>query len=213
MLTINGRKVCENVSEVVSPERAALAIIDIEDSTMWSKGEDAIILQKVKKLIESARSINLPVFYFYNRRGPGLNNISPAYVRVLMNCGWDVERVQKAYPDGKAAGSLHPEFDPRPNENVIPKDRGSAFEGTNFGLLLRSMGRETVILVGCSSDWCVEATAWYATNKDYYTIVVEDCVRGPRPEGHVAALKQFRALGLDVLDSSELLKLWDECDS
>ncbi|MDP6114009.1 MAG: cysteine hydrolase [Planctomycetota bacterium] len=208
MLTISGRKVCESVSEVVSPERAVLAVIDIEDSEMWSKGADAIILQKVKELIESARNINLPVFYFFNQRGPSLNNISPAYIRVLMNLGWDIERIRTEWPEGEAVGALHPDFNPRPIESVLPKGRGAAFEGTDFELLLKSMQRESVILVGCSTDWCLEATAWYATNKDYYTVVVEDCVRGPRPDGHAAALKQFRAIGLDVLDSSELSKIW-----
>ncbi|MDA1140574.1 MAG: cysteine hydrolase [Planctomycetota bacterium] len=213
MLTINGRNVCENISEVVSPTRAALAVIDIEDSTIWNEGADAIILKNVKTLIESARSINLPVFYFYNRRGPALNNISPAYIRVLMNLGWDIERIRQAWPEGEGAGELHPDFAPTPNERVIPKDRGSAFEGTNLELLLRTFQRESVILVGCSTDWCVEATAWYATNKDYYTVIIEDCVRGPRPDGHIAALKQFRAIGLDVLDSGELLRIWGESES
>ena len=90
----------------------------------------------------------------------------------------------------------------------MPKDRGSALEGTDFQLLLRSLQRETIILVGCSTDWCVEATAWDATNKDYYVVVVEDCVRSPRPDGHRAALQQFRAIGLDVVSSRDLQALW-----
>ena len=58
-------------------------------------------------------------------------------------------------------------------------------------------------------DWCLEATAWRAANKDYYVAVVGDCTRSPRPAGHEAALRQFRDIGLDVTTSEELLPLWE----
>lgn len=35
MLTIEGKQVCESLAEVVAPERAVLAVIDIEKSSMW----------------------------------------------------------------------------------------------------------------------------------------------------------------------------------
>ena len=209
MLTIDGKRVCESLAEVVAPERAALAVIDIENSPRWAEGSDRAIFDKVKSLTQGARSVGLPVFYFYNFRGPGTRNISAAYLRVLMNLGHSVAELNTRFaPDGERM-QVHPGLEPTPDDIIIPKHRGSAFEGTDFHLLLRTLQRESVILVGCSTDWCVEATAWDGNGKDYYMVVVEDCVRSPRPDGHEAALRQFRAIGLDVTTSSELTRIWE----
>jgi len=45
MLEIEGKTVCEALEEVVSPERAVLAVIDIENSGFWSKGHEAALKQ------------------------------------------------------------------------------------------------------------------------------------------------------------------------
>lgn len=209
MLDFDGKQVCETLAEVVAPERAILAVIDIENSPMWDEGPDRVIFDKVKALTHAARSAGLPVFYFYNHRGPGLRNISAAYIRVLLNLGHEVEKTASRFAPGNGRMCVHPALDPQPEDVVIPKDRGNAFEGTDLELMLRTMQRETIVLVGCSTDWCVEATAWGGTNKDFYVVVAEDCVRSPRPEGHAAALAQFRALGLDVVTASDLHEIWE----
>ena len=81
MLTIDGKRVCETLAEVVDPSRAALAVIDIENSSMWDDGPDRAILERVKRLTQAARDAGVPVFFFYNFRGPGLRNFSAAYLR------------------------------------------------------------------------------------------------------------------------------------
>ncbi|HIM55716.1 MAG TPA: cysteine hydrolase [Candidatus Latescibacteria bacterium] len=148
-------------------------------------------------------------FLLLNQRGPGLRHISAAYIRVLMNLGHDTE--EKLHEvcgskDDEVAVNSH--LDPQPEDFVLPKRRGDAFQDAGFELLLRTLQRETLVLVGCSTDWCLEATAWAATNKDYYVVVAEDCTRSPRPDGHEAALIQFRTIGLDVVNSQELTELW-----
>ena len=209
MLEFDGKQVCETFDEVVDRDRAILAVIDIENSPMWSEGNDRVILDNVKTLTGVAHSIGVPVFYFYNHRGPGFRNISAAYIRVLINLGHDPEQFATKFAPDSDRMRVHPELEPGPDDIVIGKDRGNAFEGTDLELMLRTMQRETIVLVGCSTDWCVEATAWAGTNKDYYVVVVEDCVRSPRSDGHEAALRQFRALGLDVVTSDVLKNTWE----
>ena len=94
---------------------------------------------------------------------------------------------------------VHPGLQPREGDHILSKHRGCAFEGTDFDLMLRTLRRESVVLVGCSTDWCL----------DYYVAVAGDCTRSPRPAGHEAALRQFRDIGLDVTTSEELLSLWE----
>ena len=208
MLTIDGKRVCETLAEVVDPCRAALAVIDIENSAMWDEGSDKVILQKVKRLTQAARGAGVPVFFFYNFRGPGLRNFSAAYLRALINLGHPVDELRTRFEPSAERMRVHRSLEPAPEDIVIPKDRGSAFKGTDLDLLLRTLQRESVVVVGCSTDWCVEATAWDGNGHDYYLVMVEDCLRSPRTAGHEAALAQFRAIGLDLTTSSELLQLW-----
>ncbi len=209
MLTIDGKRVCEALAEVVDPGRAALAVIDIENSPMWDDGSDRAILERVQRLVQAARAAGVPVFFFYNFRGPGLRNFSAAYLRALINLGHPAEELQTRFEPAADRMRVHPCLEPAPGDVVIPKDRGSAFKGTDFDLLLRTLQRETVVVTGCSTDWCVEATAWDGNGLDYYLVMVEDCLRSPRPDGHKAALRQFRAIGLDLTTSAELLHLWE----
>ena len=171
MLTIDGKRVCETLAEVVDPGRAALAVIDIEHSPMWDDGPDRAILEKVMRLVQAARDAAVPVFFFYNFRGPGLRNFSAAYLRALINLGHPADELRTRFEPAADAGasSLEPAADV-----VIPKDRGSAFKGTDFDLLLRTLQRETVVVTGCSTDWCVEATAWDGNGLDYYLVMVKD---------------------------------------
>ena len=39
---------------------------------------------------------------------------------------------------------------------------------------MRTLQRETVVVTGCSTDWCVEATAWDGNGLDYYLVMVSD---------------------------------------
>ena len=199
MLTIDGKQVCESLAEVVDPCRAALAVIDIENVPRWDAGTDRVIFDKVKLLAAAAR----------RHRNRGLTDASAAVIRTWLNLGHDPGRLHEEFEPDYDKVRVHPGLEPREGDHVLPKHRGCAFEGTDFDLMRRTLRRESVVLVGCSTDWCLEATAWSATNKDYYVAVVGDCTRSPRPAGHEAALRQFRDIGLDVTTSEELLGLWE----
>lgn len=51
MLTIDGKQVCESLAEVVDPQRAALAVIDIENVPIWNEGPDRIIFRWSFRLV------------------------------------------------------------------------------------------------------------------------------------------------------------------
>ena len=63
MQNIDGKNVCESLAEVVDPCRAALVVVDIENSSMWDSGPDNVILKKVKSLTDSARAAGVPIFF------------------------------------------------------------------------------------------------------------------------------------------------------
>ena len=151
MLTIDGKQVCESLAEVVDPRRAALAVIDIENVPMWDEGPDRVVFDKVKVLTGAARCRGVPVFYFYNHCNRGLTDVSAAVIRVWLNLGHHPDRLHEEFEPDFDQVRVHPGLEPQEGDHILPKHRGCAFEGTDFELLLRTLGRESVVLVGCST--------------------------------------------------------------
>ncbi|SFE62262.1 cysteine hydrolase family protein [Paracidovorax wautersii] len=91
---------------------------------------------------------------------------------------------------------------------VENKRRLSAFYPTDLDFLLRNQRITTVVFNGGFSDCCVLNSAFDANNHNYRVIVLRDLVRGTDDHLDGAALAMVSLhLGL-VLDSAELLRLW-----
>ena len=96
---------------------------------------------------------------------------------------------------------------------VENKRRLSAFYPTDLDFLLRNQRIETVVLDGGFTDCCVLNTAFDANNHNYRVIVLRDLVRGTDDHLEAAALAMVSLhLGL-VMDSAELLAVWNNARS
>ena len=152
------------------------------------------------------------VLYFRNVLFPRHTNVSPPYLRLLLQGGYKPGEDPIPCFEGGPETDIVDRIKPQSGEKIIDKARASAFAGTNLDMILRSNGIESLALVGGSTDWCVEATVWDATGRDYYTVMLSDCVHGPRPKGHEAALKQMDMIA-DVAASEEVIMIWRSAGS
>ena len=100
-------------------------------------------------------------------------------------------------------------LEPQSVEPIIKKHRSSAFVATDLDSVLRSNGIESLIVTGCVTHGCVQATARHGAYNDYYVVVVKDCVASTSRELHEAALKIMESR-LDVVDSQEILNEWTQ---
>jgi ureidoacrylate peracid hydrolase len=99
---------------------------------------------------------------------------------------------------------------PLPEEPVIIKHRYSAMVGTPLLDLLRQLGVRSLLLTGVATDTCVESAGRDAYFRDYYVTLVEDCCGAASEEDHRLALKRFsRDYGL-VVNSSDVMSVWDD---
>jgi nicotinamidase-related amidase len=64
-----------------------------------------------------------------------------------------------------------------------------------------------MVLVGCTTEGCVESTARDALFNDYYVIVPEDCIASDDPAQHDASLLLMRHR-FDVVRSEAVLAIW-----
>lgn len=80
--------------------------------------------------------------------------------------------------DGSWGWKIVKELQPLPSDRSIhiKKYRGSAFIGTNFDILLRNSGAQTLIFTGVLTEGCVESTARDALHFDYFSVHAKDYV-------------------------------------
>jgi nicotinamidase-related amidase len=127
--------------------KEALLVIDVQTGIVG--GEYAVyqapeLLKRIQKLIEEARAANVPVIYVQHDEAPEYD------------------------------GVIHPDIAPKADEAVIHKFKPDAFFETNLQETLEDMGIRKLVLVGCQTDMCVNATTRKAAELGYDVHVVED---------------------------------------
>ena len=93
---------------------------------------------------------------------------------------------------GMAPGVPGTNFDPclnvQPSDVEIVKRRYSAFFGTRLDEILRKRGIDTVVLLGLTTNVCVQSTARDAWQHDYRTITLDDCCAEIGEGSHAVSL-------------------------
>lgn len=113
---------------------------------------------------------------------------------------------------GMAPGAQGTEFDPsldvQPGDLEIVKQRYSAFFGTHLDERLREQGIENVIVLGLTTNVCVQSTARDAWQCDYRTITLDDCCAEIGEGSHAASLAwTARNFGI-VCTSNDVCTRW-----
>jgi nicotinamidase-related amidase len=220
LIEIEGKQVFTELAELVDPRHAALVLVDMQrdfldpDGALGRLGVDLrmypAMRPRLARLLHAAREAGVLVVHVQMTTLPGRASDSPAQLRfnlrmhAAVRAGGPALRYAQLGTPGR---EFVEEFQPLPDEFVVPKWRSSAFFGTNLDLLLRSNGIQSVLVTGCTTEGCVESTARDALFSDYYVVVVEDCVASDDPRQHEASLLLMRHR-FDLADSSEITKLW-----
>jgi ureidoacrylate peracid hydrolase len=134
----------------------------------------------------------------HERFGVGNNTVSPngEPSRVLIADTWNTE--------------ILPELAPEPTDVVVAKHRYSGFFETELDEVLRQRGVDTLIVTGCTTSICVEATIRDAFYRDFRCLLLSDCTAEPlgndQPRtNYDASLLNVEALFGWVSDSSAFL--------
>jgi biuret amidohydrolase len=110
---------------------------------------------------------------------------------------------------GEPGHDIIPELYPAAGEPVIDKPGKGAFYQTDFDLMLRNRGIDTLFVCGVTTEVCVNTTVREANDRGYRCIVLSDCCASYFPEFHDMGLKMIKAQGGifgSVASSKALLK-------
>src|SRR5690606_11493357 len=170
------------LEELVNPEHTALVAIDIQNDFCHPEGHFARAgkavahmqpaVERMKQLVSAAQELGVPVYFLRQLTLPDGKSDSPAWLRFKTREG--------NAPDYALRGSfgykLVDGLAPGPNDCVVDKCRPDGFIGTPLDLLLRARGIQTVVLLGTTTEGCVESTVRAASYHDYYIVVAGDAV-------------------------------------
>ena len=173
--------------------RPALIVIDIQASTFVEQDVRAIDhmpgyaerMALARVAVDKARERDIPVIFFQEVHRPD-----------LVDFGRELDGSEEIHclegnPNTEVAAE---QLGFLPTDYLIRKRRYSAFFGTDFEILLKGLGVDTLLLVGGLTDVCVHYSFVDGHQSDYFCRVIEDCVAGSSEQAHEYALQAMEYL-------------------
>jgi len=137
------------------------------------------IIPNVKKLIETARRLSIPVIYV-NCNHP-FNSTVPEFTK------WAPHAIR-----GTKGAEVIDELKPKKGDYTINKESYSGFYNTNLETVLRSLNVDTVVITGVHTHVCVLATGLDAFYRGFSIIFPKDCIMTGHSERHRFGLRFFK---------------------
>lgn len=168
---------------------AALIIIDMQNDFLLETAPICCaggleIVPGIEKLARFFRANNRPVIF-----------TQEAHRKQKVDFGLELAYEEPEHClEGSSGVDFYENLEPQEDDYIIKKRRYSAFFATDFDLLLRGMGIDTLVLTGVATDVCVRATAQDAQQHSYKVIVPVECVAGTSIKAHQAALDNISYL-------------------
>ena len=119
----------------------------------------------------------------------------------------DPEKLPPRMQPGSPEAEIHGQVTPQDNDIVISKHTPSIFIGTHFENMMRNRGTNTILFTGISTEMGIASSARDASNRGFYTVVVEDCVSSSDKEMHESALRTLKRVCL-VVPAKDIMREW-----
>ena len=172
--------------------KPALILIDCQvdfgapDGAMAQQGRDVTAAQaalvKAQDLTMAARAAKVPVIF----------------VRLISD--------ELCIEGTRGAEFIGPQ--PLAGEHIVTKSRFSAFANTGLAAHLRSLGIDTVVLAGLTTECCVAATAWPAFEEGLGVTIAADACAAYEDDLHRVTLKALALSAAQVSDSAGIAAGW-----
>jgi nicotinamidase-related amidase len=202
------------LAEMIDPARSALVVIDVQadfaspNGAMARMGADLsgveAMLDNVETLIAAARRSGVCVAFARVITSPQTD--SAALKNLNARKGFAPSALDICREGDR--GCDYYRVGPFPGEIEVSKRLFSAFHGADLDLRLREREVDTLILVGLTTNCCVDATARDAFHLNYNVFVVSDATAAYGEEAQrqaLAALAQNCGL---IVETAEVQSSW-----
>ena len=127
---------------------AALLVVDVQDGVVAGAHRRDEVVTNVRQLVETARRERIPVVWVQHSDGQ----------LVRGSDGWRIVA----------------ELEPGPDETLVEKTYGDAFEDTTLETVLSGLGVGRLVVVGAQTDACIRSTLHGALTRGYDVTLVSD---------------------------------------
>jgi len=154
-------------------------------------------IEPARRVLAAARAAGLVVIHTREGHRADLTDLFPA----KRDRGKPSLRIGDPGPMGRilvrgAPGhDIVPELAPSAGEPVVDKPGKGAFYATDLETILRARQITHLIIMGVTTEVCVQTTAREANDRGFECLILEDCTGSYFPEFHRSALDMIKAQG------------------
>jgi biuret amidohydrolase len=189
------------------PARCALLIIDMQRDFLEPGGFGEMLgndVSQLRRTIEPNRQLlavwrahGLQVLHTREGHRPDLTDLPPVKkVRGRSKtCIGDPGPMGRILVRGEPGHDIIPELYPLPSAPVIDKPGKGDFFATDLHAILQNRGIEQLIVIGVTTEVCVNTTVREANDRGYDCLILEDCVGSYFPEFQEMGLNMIKAQG------------------
>jgi nicotinamidase-related amidase len=158
------------------------------------------IVPRLHNILTTFRAHGFPIYHTREGHRPDLSTLSSRELTRSKNnlsgkgIG-DYGPLGRLLIRGQAGHDIIPELYPLLGENIIDKPGRSAFQHTEFGLMLKIKGIKNLIICGVTTDVCVHSTMREANDNGFDCLLVEDGTAASEPHLHAGAVESVKAEG------------------
>lgn len=196
----------------------ALVVIDVQNGFVSRGGSyDTLgmgvthyqrVVPDISRLIELSRDAGIPIFYTQAvREKSGIDLLTRTH-NILPKSREERIRMKPICIRGTWDADIVDEIKPAPEDHIVVKRRDSAFQDTELGVWLKSLGVDTLIFCGIDTSICVEASLREAFNKGYDVILISDATASGSPkhfESTLEIVRDYYGLVMDTVSFSASL--------
>jgi len=213
MKQIHGVWVRDTLEELIAPDCTALLVVDVQNDFCHVDGHYAQHGKNVAPMcamvpawvafVGAAQDLGIFTVFIQQQTLPHGRSDNPAWLRFKCRDGKSPEYTLKDSWGAQLVEGLAV----RDTDVVVPKLRPDAFVRTALDGILRTQGIESVVIIGTTTEGCVESTIRAASYHDYYVIPVVDLITGPNPDLHANSMALMHAR-YPVATSQDVLQTW-----
>ncbi len=197
----------------MDPRTSALLVVDLQNDTVGEQGAFADsgaaafatrhgVIDKVRRLVDAARTVGVPVLFVWHVDEPG--HVDSTHNAVLFR--------EIAEADGLVRGTWGAApvagLEPANGEAVVEKQRMSAFNSTTLETKLRGLGIRTIVVCGAWTNFAVEHTCRDGADHGFEVVLATDGTVTISDEWQQAALSHALTKIAQLRTVDELVSDW-----
>jgi len=171
--------------------QAALDVIDPGSAAYFDERVEHLVVPNIARLVDAFRQRDLPIVYLcLGAEQRDLSDLPPRMAAWIH----DVEErsgIRDIFWRGNPLFAVRREFTPHEGDIVVHKTTFGAFNSSNLDDVLREHGLQTIVMVGISTNCCVETTARDAADRGYAVVIVDEACADYDEAAHDASLRAF----------------------